>query len=171
MAYLNFLKTKELLPCIVIPQGEHIVSLNFQNPQDVNLSGFNLYLDSAGTIDIGGKSYHGYHTLYRRIDEYAYQLSDDGAVYTPPEEQPIHESTEEELAEMEQQKCIADLQNRILQKKEELAKTDYIPVKLYEYFLAGKECKEYDINEVHAQRQLIRDEINSLESNLAELTK
>ena len=40
MAYLKFLQTKELLSCTVIPQGEHIVSLIFQNPQDVNLDGF-----------------------------------------------------------------------------------------------------------------------------------
>lgn len=57
MAYLKFLQTKELLPCTVIPQGAHIVSLSFENPQDVNLNGFNLYLDAAGTIDIGGKTY------------------------------------------------------------------------------------------------------------------
>ena len=36
MAYLKFLQTKELLPCTVIPQGAHIVSLSFENPQDVN---------------------------------------------------------------------------------------------------------------------------------------
>ena len=171
MAYLKFLKTKELLPCTVIPQGEHIVLLNFQNPQDVNLDGFNLYLDSDGTIDIGGKAYQEYNTLYRSIDDLAYQLSNDGSVYVLPEEQPVHEPTEEELEEIERQRNISELQSQIQQKKEKLAQTDYIPVKLYEYFLAGKECTEYEISEVHTQRQSIRDEINSLESNLAELIK
>ena len=171
MAYLKFLKTKELLPCTVIPQGEHIVSLNFQNPQDVNLDGFNLYLDAAGTIDIGGKAYREYNTLYRSIDDLTYQLSNDGSVYVIPEEQPVHESTEEELAEAERQKNISELQVKIRQKKDELAQTDYIPVKLYEYSLAGKECEEYDINEVHVQRQAIRDEINLLESQLKKLAE
>ena len=137
----------------------------------MNLDGFNLYLDSDGTIDIGGKAYQEYNTLYRSIDDLAYQLSNDGSVYVLPEEQPVHEPTDEELAESERQKSISELQNQIQQKKDELAQTDYIPVKLYEYSLAGKECKEYDINEIHAQRQKIRDEINSLESNLAELIK
>lgn len=171
MAYLKFLQTKELLSCTVIPQGEHIVSLSFENPQDVNLNGFNLYLDSAGTIDIGGKAYREYNTLYRSIDDLAYQLSNDGSVYVLPEEQPVHEPTEEELEEIERQRNISELQSQIQQKKEKLAQTDYIPVKLYEYFLAGKECTEYEISEVHTQRQSIRDEINSLESNLAELIK
>ena len=171
MAYLKFLQTKELLPCTVIPQGEHIISLIFQNPQDVNLDGFNLYLDSDGTIDIGGKAYQEYNTLYRSIDDLAYQLSNDGSIYVLPEEQPVHEPTEEELEEIERQRNISELQSQIRQKKEKLDQTDYIPVKLYEYFLAGKECEEYDINKIHAQRQNIRDEINSLESSLAELIK
>ena len=79
--------------------------------------------------------------------------------------------TKEELAEVERQSGISELQNQIQQKKDELAKTDYIPVKLYEYFLAGKECEEYDIDEIHAQRQKIRDEINSLELQLKKLTE
>ena len=171
MAYLKFLQTKELLPCTVIPQGAHIVSLSFENPQDVNLNGFNLYLDAAGTIDIGGKTYREYNTLYRSIDDLTYQLSNDGSIYVLPEEQPVHKPTKEELAEVERQSGISELQNQIQQKKDELAQTDYIPVKLYEYFLAGKECEEYDINEIHAQRQKIRDEINSLELQLKNLTE
>lgn len=171
MAYLKFLQTKELLPCTVIPQGAHIVSLSFENPQDVNLNGFNLYLDAAGTIDIGGKTYREYNTLYRSIDDLTYQLSNDGSIYILPEEQPVHKPTKEELAEVERQSGISELQNQIQQKKDELAQTDYIPVKLYEYFLAGKDCEEYDINEIHAQRQKIRDEINSLELQLKKLTE
>lgn len=81
-------------------------------------------------------------------DELAYQLSNDGSVYVLPEEQPIHEPTEEELEEMKRQRNISELESQIRQKKEKLAQTDYIPVKLYEYFLAGKECTEYEISEV-----------------------
>lgn len=79
-------------------------------------------------------------------------MSNDGSIYVLPEEQPVHKPTKEELAEVERQSGISELQNQIQQKKDELAKTDYIPVKLYEYFLAGKECEEYDIDEIHAQR-------------------
>ena len=96
-------------------------------------------------------------------------MSNDGSIYVLPEEQPVHKPTKEELEEVERQSSISELQNQIQQKKDELAQTDYIPVKLYEYFLAGKECKEYDINEIHVRRQKIRDEINTLELQLKNL--
>lgn len=170
MAYLKFLKTKEFLPCTVLPMGDHVVELNFTKPQDVNLNGFNLYLDCAGTVDIGGKTYREFNTLYRSIDDMTYQLSNDGSIYVLPEEEHVQEPTIEELKEIEHQEKIMSLQSQIQQKKAELSQTDYIPVKLYEYFLAGKECEDYDIEEIHRQRQVVRDEINTLEAQLTELT-
>ena len=46
-----------------------------------------------------------------------------------------------------------------------LDKTDYKITKCYEYFMAGKTLP-YDINALHEERQMYRDEINRLESTI-----
>ena len=48
--------------------------------------------------------------------------------------------------------------------KAELASTDYKIIKCSEYRLAGLEAP-YDISELHATRQVLRDRINELEAN------
>lgn len=53
-------------------------------------------------------------------------------------------------------------QARIMELKAELSATDYKIIKCSECNLAG-EPLPYDINELHATRQAIRDEINELE--------
>ena len=53
-------------------------------------------------------------------------------------------------------------QRRIEELKAELAGTDYKIIKCSECSLAGVELP-YDIAELHAQRQALRDEINELE--------
>ena len=47
--------------------------------------------------------------------------------------------------------------------KKEVAATDYKVIKCYEASLVGKELP-YDMDEVHKERQEIRDEINRLEA-------
>lgn len=54
-------------------------------------------------------------------------------------------------------------EKRIAELKGELSDTDYKIIKCIEYQLAGLDLP-YDIAELHAQRQAIRDEINELES-------
>ena len=53
-------------------------------------------------------------------------------------------------------------QQRIAELKQELSETDYKIIKCSEYHLAGLDLP-YDIAELHAQRQSLRDEINELE--------
>lgn len=53
-------------------------------------------------------------------------------------------------------------QERIIELKQQLNDTDYKIIKCSEYQLAGL-ALPYDIAELHAQRQAIRDEINELE--------
>ena len=48
--------------------------------------------------------------------------------------------------------------------KEQLAATDYQIIKCGEYQLAGREVP-YDIARLHAQRQVLRDQINALEAS------
>jgi len=63
--------------------------------------------------------------------------------------------TEQEIEEQEKQEEIVRL-------KDELAKTDYKIIKCSEYNLAGQTLP-YDIAELHARRQALRDRINELE--------
>lgn len=153
-----------------------MVRLSFPGDIVVNISGFDLFLDEKGEVNIGGDSYHGFNTIYRNDDYTAgfhgYQLSDDGSVYVEPvvpEPDPPNEPTEKELAERERQQKISDISNQIWIKKQELSDTDYIIVKLYEYALVGKECEDYDLDKLHKSRQKLRDEVNRLTQELADL--
>lgn len=88
MAYLKFIGKNDLLQCTVIPVGNNIVTLKFSESIVVDSSGFDLFLDKEGEVDIGGEVYHKFNTIYRN-DEYTakyngYQLSNDNSVYTPP---------------------------------------------------------------------------------------
>lgn len=53
--------------------------------------------------------------------------------------------------------------------KEELTSSDYRVVKAYEKQLAGEIETEYDFNQLHLQRQELRDKINSLQTILTDL--
>lgn len=178
MAYIRFLNSKKILPCRVIREREHIVSLSFPEPMEVNTSGFNVFLDSSGEIDIGGKFYHGFCTVYRNDNATAeyngYQLSNDGSIYSPDSDIPADsfmEPSVEELEEQERQQNILSLMEEIEVRKQKLSETDYIIVKLYEYKLVEKDCEDYDLDELHARRQSLRDEINGLEQELKKLTE
>lgn len=89
MAYLKFSGSKDLIKCTINPGG-NIVTVKFPPGETpvVGTSGFRLYLDAEGKMDIGGVSYLGYTTVYRNDDVTAkyngYQLSNDGSVYTEP---------------------------------------------------------------------------------------
>lgn len=172
MAFLRFLGMKEMISCKVIPE-ESVVTLKFNDPQDEpNLNGFDLFLDKKAKINIGGNTYHGFTTLYRNDEVTAayngYQLSNDGSVYEPTKpEESIPELSNEEKAELELRSQIIEKESQIRGLKESLSSTDYIIIKMYEYSLAGKICSDYDIEAEHAKRQELRDEINSLEQELA----
>lgn len=105
MAYLKFLDSQKIIQCIVVPESEHVVTLKFPDLVTVDTSGFDLFLDEKGELDIGGDSYHGYNTVYRNDDTTAeyngYQLSNDGSVY---EEQPQPTPVEPTLDELKEQK-------------------------------------------------------------------
>ena len=69
---------------------------------------------------------------------------------------------EDKLAEMlaAEKKAVNDVE--ITRLKAEIAATDYQIIKCSECQLLGKDMP-YDVAELHAQRQAIRDEINALE--------
>lgn len=65
---------------------------------------------------------------------------------------------------------LAYYKNQIKALKEELDNTDYKVIKCYEAFLVG-EAMPYNAQDLHATRQSIRDNINSLEVALKRLTE
>ena len=105
--------------------------------------------------------YSAFTTVYKEIEN-GCQFSNDGSVYVEPI---FPEPTAEELAEMEEQERIANINAQINNLKEQLASTDYKIIKCTECSMIGEEMP-YDVNELHAERQVIRDEINLLEYTL-----
>lgn len=105
--------------------------------------------------------YSSYTTIYREV-EGGVQFSNDGSVYVEPI---IPTPTAEELAEMEERERIANIENEISELKAKLNASDYKVIKCFECSMVGKEMP-YDVNELHAERQAIRDEINLLEYTL-----
>lgn len=120
MAYIQFLNQKEkLVKCFVIPNN-NVVTLKFDSEPIINTSGFNLFLDEKGEVDIGENFYHNFTTIFRNDDETrkynGYQLSNNGSVYEEPipelepQEPTLDEIKEMKISEMnaEQQKVIRD---------------------------------------------------------------
>lgn len=102
-------------------------------------------------------NYSSFTTVYREV-EGGVQFSNDGSVYVEPEIMEPKESTEEENKTVE-------IQVEITQLKAELAASDYKIIKCAECDLAN-ESAPYDIDKLHDERQVLRDKINELESEL-----
>ena len=175
MAYLKFENSKALVKCDVVPLNGNVIALKFDGPVVVNTSGFSLFLDESGEYDIGGDFYKNFTTIYRNDDvtaEYnGYQLSNDDSVYIEEivNEETEHEYTDEEIAAREKNQKIETINTEIGRLKTELQTTDYIFVKSYEQSIVGESTDEYDFVALHNERQKIRDEINELEQQLADL--
>lgn len=58
-----------------------------------------------------------------------------------------------------------ETKQKIMQDEAELSFTDYKIIKCYEYSLVGEDSP-YDIVELHAERQALRDEINALQTEI-----
>ena len=82
---------------------------------------------------------------------------------------PYIDIVEGEIIVKEEEKSEAIARELLLKEiadiKEQLNATDYKIIKASEYNLAGLEC-EYDIQELHIQRQALRDRINELEESI-----
>lgn len=106
-------------------------------------------------------NYSDYTTIYREIDG-GVQFSNNGTFYVEPEHIDILDFsfglTEEENAKYKIQRQINEL-------KKQLADSDYKVIKNFEAESVG-EIYPYDIYELHAERQEIRDKINELENEL-----
>lgn len=166
MGYIKFKNKKTTQLVVVSIESPHVVRITADNIE-VNTNGFHLYLDSDCKHPLDQGEYEAYTTLFRKGDGW-FELSDDGSVYTAPVVPVQPEPTEEEIAEQARQQQISQLTVQINDLKAQIAASDYKIIKTYEYTLLGEQT-EYDIEEVHAERQALRDQINSLETQLADL--
>lgn len=168
MGYIKF-KNKETTQLVVVSEeSPHVIRITGDNIT-VNTDGFRLYLDADCKYPLDNGEYEAYTTLFREGDGW-YELSNDGSVYTEPEVAPVQpELTEEEKAELARQQQISQVIAQIDDLKARIAASDYKIIKTYEYTLLGEQT-EYDIEAVHAERQALRDQINTLETQLADLT-
>ena len=167
MGYIKFKNKETVSKVIVSEESPHVIRITGDNLV-VNTNGFRLYLDADCKYPLDNGEYAAYTTLYRKGDGW-YELSDDGSVYIEPVEPVQPEPTEEELAEQARQQQISQVIAQIDDLKARIAASDYKIIKTYEYTLLGEQT-EYDIEAVHAERQALRNQINTLETQLADLT-
>lgn len=168
MGYIKFKNKKTVQLVVVSEESPHVIRITGDNIT-VNTDGFRLYLDADCKYPLDNGEYAAYTTLYRKGEGW-YELSDDGSVYIEPVEPVQPEPTEEELAEQARQQQISQVIAQIDDLKARIAASDYKIIKTYEYTLLGEQT-EYDIEAVHAERQALRDQINTLETQLADLTE
>lgn len=167
MGYIKF-KNKETTQLVVVSEeSPHVIRITGDN-LTVNTDGFRLYLDAECKYPLDNGEYEAYTTLFRQGDGW-YELSDDGSVYIEPVAPVQPEPTEEELAEQARQQQISQVTAQIDGLKAQIAASDYKVIKTYEYTIIGEQT-EYDMETVHAERQSLRDQINTLETQLEELT-
>ena len=169
MGYIKFKNKKTVQLVVVSEESPHVIRITGDNLV-VNTNGFRLYLDAECKYPLDNGEYAAYTTLFREGDGW-YELSDDGSVYTEPEVAPVQpELTEEEKVELARQQQISQVITQIDDLKARIAASDYKIIKTYEYTLLGEQT-EYDIEAVHAERQALRDQINTLETQLSDLTE
>lgn len=159
---------QQVIVSVESPHVVRIAAMGDAEAPEINTSGFKLYLDPDCKYPLDQGEYEAYTTLYRKGDNW-HELSDDGSVYTEPVAPVQPELTEEELAELARQTQIQQVTAQIADLKARIAASDYKVIKTYEYTLLGEQT-EYDMEAVHAERQALRDQINILETQLADLT-
>ena len=167
MGYIKFKNKETVSKVIVSEESPYVIRITGDNIT-VNTDGFHLYLDADCKYPLDNGEYAAYTTLFREGDRW-YELSNDGSVYTAPVAPVQLEPTEEELAEQARQQQISQVTAQIDDLKAQIAASDYKVIKTYEYTIIGEQT-EYDMETVHAERQALRDQINTLETQLADLT-
>lgn len=164
MAWIKFKDKKTPIQADVYAVRSGIVNVRDLNVADY--SGFRMYADKGMQMLLA--DYSEYTTKYKEPDKGGMYAS-TGEVYQEPEPipepEPAPEPTPEEQDEQERQEKIMALQEEISTLKMQIDSTDYKIIKSYEYSQVGLKA-EYDMAELHQERQEIRDEINVLEEKL-----
>ena len=141
---------QQVIVSVESPHVVRIAAMGDAEAPEINTSGFKLYLDPDCKYPLDQGEYEAYTTLYRKGDNW-------------------HELSDDEKAELARQRQISQLTAQIADLKARIAASDYKVIKTYEYALLGEQTG-YDMEAVHAERQALRDQINTLETQLAGLT-
>ncbi len=157
--------------------GPNQIRLVFKSVSDkpsdnILLSGLQLVNEHNGYVQTKREDYKYIYRIYED-NPLMVELCNDGVKYVEPEpivipEQEPYTSTDEELAQQKRIEQIRELESKISDLKNLLTSSDYKIIKEYEYSLVNKES-EYDMDTLHKERQLLRDEINKLEEELQSL--
>ena len=142
MSYIN---DKQYKDCKLIPHSDYIEVVGLPQTN----SGFTFYLDN----DVAVGHYEDYTTVYLIKDETTIQYSNDGSIYVEPEPIPIPEPyvpTEEELAEIERQNKIAQINSQIGVIDAEFSKLDYVGIKI----ATGRATLEEYVTEIARMNEL-----------------
>ena len=125
MGYIKFINSDNFIPAIVRPR-KHIVNIKTETPvTDDEVTGFHFYLFPEETDTPPGR-YDTFVTLYKRINETEFELSNNGEIYVPPEPIPEPEPyvpTLEEVRETKVQEMNA-LQQAAIQSGVNVTLTD-----------------------------------------------
>lgn len=169
MSIIKFQSDGSVHNCMMKRVSSHIVELTLNENIDSITVSSGFVILNENNFSIQG-NYTDYTTIYQSYEDNNkyYKLSNDGSVYVEPEPVPEPQPyvpTSEELAEQERLEQIRQLQSNIDCLKNQLNSSDYKIIKAYEYSMVDKES-EYDMEELHEERQGIRNQINILENEL-----
>lgn len=162
--YIKFLNSSKILEdCTLRTIGQGVIRLNLKEKSENPYAGFFVYLDRGCTVLIG--NYESYRTKYKNSEDETVLFLSTGEVYREPPMKEIPELTPEEIATQEMERRIEELQAQIAVYKAKIDATDYRIIKAYEYSVVGMES-EYDMEDLHGERQTYRDAINMLEAEI-----
>lgn len=167
--YIKFLNSSKVLEdCTLRTIRQGVIRLNLKEKPENPYAGFMAYLDKGCTVLIG--NYESYRTKYKDSEDKTVLFLSTGEIYKEPPMEEIPELTPEEIAAQERERRIEELQAQIAGYKARIDATDYRIIKAYEYSIVGMES-EYDMEELHKERQSYRDKINMLEAEIEVLVK
>lgn len=181
MEKIKFLKDSMLYTCDLTPikNGVYKITSDTLPAENIVLSGFEILNENNFSVM---SDCSNFTTKYKESDGNSVYVS-TGEIFVEPEiitNENTTEPTEEELAEIERQNKIYDLTIQYNTKKEQIAKFDYIFTKRQEIdeikdeTLKAEQLKKFyedytNLQDIILLRISLRDEINSLESELAAL--
>ena len=174
MSIIKFEKDGSVHKCKLTKCSDNIMEIELNETVNKNILKSGFVVLNENNFSIQG-DYKKYTTIYQSFEDsnMHYKLSNDGSIYIKPE--PIPEPdpyvpTEEELAAQKRFEQIQQLEFEISNLKNQLTSSDYKIIKGYEYSLVDKDS-EYDMDELHKERQMLRDNINKLEEELHIITQ
>lgn len=174
MSIIKFEKDGSVHKCNLSKSSNNVMEIELNDSIDMLTLTSGFVVLNENNFSVQG-DYRKYTTIYRSYEDSNrhYKLSNDGSVYVKPESVPEpepHVPTEEEVAEQKRFDQIQQLTFEIQNLKSQLTLSDYKIIKQCEYSLVNKDS-EYDMDELHNERQTLRDKINTLEEELQSLIK